>query len=44
MSTGQGQSELVAGDDAFSTPEFYLACFLRCIGYELIDLRPAGVR
>jgi len=25
---------------AFETRDFYLACFLRCTGYELIDLRP----
>jgi hypothetical protein len=24
----------------FETCDFYLACFLRCVGYELIDLRP----
>jgi hypothetical protein len=24
---------------AFETRDFYLACFLRCIGYELIDLQ-----
>ncbi len=29
---------------AFETREFYLACFLRCIGYELLDLRPEGRR
>jgi len=25
--------------EAFETSHFYLACFLRCTGYELIDLR-----
>jgi hypothetical protein len=24
--------------------DFYLACFLRCVGYELLDLRPDGRR
>ena len=29
---------------AFETTDFYLACFLRCSGYALLDLRPAGRR
>lgn len=29
---------------AFETRDFYLACFLRCIGYELLELRPEGRR
>ena len=29
---------------AFETRDFYLACFLRCAGYELLDLRPEGSR
>ena len=28
--------------EAFETRDFYLACFLRCTGYELIDLRAEG--
>ena len=28
----------------FETRDFYLACFLRCTGYELIDLRAEGRR
>ena len=24
---------------AFETRDFYLACFLRCTGYDLLDLR-----
>ena len=28
----------------FETRDFYLACFLRCAGYELVDLRPEGRR
>jgi Domain of unknown function (DUF5659) len=27
---------------AFETRDFYLACFLRCAGYELLDLRAEG--
>ena len=27
---------------AFETRDFYLACFLRCAGYELLDLRTEG--
>ena len=34
-----------AGDEAaFETRDFYLACFLRCTGYDLIDLRAEGRR
>ena len=34
-----------AGDaSAFETRDFYLACFLRCTGYDLIDLRTEGRR
>lgn len=29
---------------SFETRDFYLACFLRCTGYELVDLRPDGRR
>jgi hypothetical protein len=32
------------GRDAFETRDFYLACFLRCIGYQLLDLRAEGRR
>ncbi len=41
------QSELVSGSclsAEFETHDFYLACFLRCVGYELLDLRPEGRR
>ena len=34
---GNGGSHGLA---AFETRDFYLACFLRCSGYNLIDLRP----
>lgn len=29
---------------AFETRDFYLACFLRCLGYELRGLRSEGSR
>ena len=29
---------------AFETRDFYLACFLRCTGYELVNLRDEGRR
>ena len=29
---------------AFETHDFYLACFLRCMGYDLINLRADGRR
>ena len=29
---------------AFETRGFYLTCFLRCMGYDLIDLRAEGRR
>ncbi len=29
---------------AFETRDFYLACFLRCTGYELMELRAEGRR
>ena len=28
----------------FGTRDFYLACYLRCTGYELLNLRPEGQR
>ena len=31
-------------EETFETRDFYLACFLRCAGYELIELRPEGAR
>ena len=30
--------------EAFETRDFYLACFLRCSGYELLNLRDEGRR
>ena len=41
MSTGQTINGR-AGEVAFETRDFYLACFLRCTGYDLIDLRAEG--
>ena len=32
------------GEAAFEIRDFYLACFLRCTGYDLLDLRPEGPR
>lgn len=43
MSTGQ-VIKVAAGEIAFETRDFYLACFLRCTGYELLDLRAEGRR
>jgi hypothetical protein len=34
----------VTGEIAFETRDFYLACYLRCTGYELLDLRAEGSR
>ena len=45
MSTEQAiQEELKRADAAFETRDFYLACFLRCAGYELMNLRDEGRR
>ena len=41
MSTGQCKN-IVTGQPAFETRDFYLACFLRCTGYDLLDLRAEG--
>ena len=44
MSTGQAKIAGAPGGSAFETRDFYLACFLRCTGYELLDLRAEGRR
>ena len=44
MSTGQIDNRAAAVEVAFETRDFYLACFLRCTGYHLIDLRTDGPR
>lgn len=42
MSTGQWNSKTVADPTAFETRDVHLACFLRCTGYDLVDLRAEG--
>jgi len=42
VSTGQAKAR--AGEVVFETRDFYLACFLRCVGYNLLDLRADGMR
>lgn len=32
------------GNKGFETSDFYLACYLRCIGYTLDDVRRSGPR
>ena len=45
MTTGQETSRArPLNKEAFETRDFYLACFLRCTGYALLDLRPEGRR
>jgi hypothetical protein len=45
VSTAQTKTKAAtASGIAFETRDFYLACFLRCSGYELVDLRPEGPR
>lgn len=44
MSSGQANYNVMARGDGFETRDFYLACFLRCTGYELLDLRAEGRR
>ena len=48
MSTAHGTSNASSESPlvrrAFETRDFYLACFLRCTGYELLDLRDEGRR
>ena len=38
------RSQGATGQCAFETRDFYLACFLRCTGYELLNLRDEGRR
>ena len=44
MSIEQMNGLAAANKIIFETRDFYLACFLRCAGYELIDLRAEGRR
>jgi hypothetical protein len=37
-------TEAKPGASVFETRDFYLACFLRCAGYELVTLRDEGRR
>jgi hypothetical protein len=36
--------QVATREAGFETRDFYLACFLRCAGYELLDLRAEGRR
>ena len=44
MSTGQITRESEVTDAAYETRDFYLACYLRCTGYQLQSLRAEGSR
>jgi hypothetical protein len=44
VSPGQIKINVAGLEDGFETRDFYLACFLRCTGYELLDLRADGRR
>jgi Domain of unknown function (DUF5659) len=45
LSTGHSNvNAATAGGILFETRDFYRACFLRCTGYELLDLRADGRR
>ena len=44
MSIGQVKPRTATHEIAFETRDFYLACFLRCTGYDLLDLRAEGRR
>ena len=44
MSTGRINPHGLDLASGFETHDFYLACFLRCTGYDLVDLRTDGRR
>ena len=44
MSTGHTNKRGMVDEITFETRDFYLACFLRCTGYDLMDLRAEGRR
>lgn len=44
MLSGQVKERPETVGEGFETRDFYLACFLRCTGYELINLRAEGRR
>jgi hypothetical protein len=44
LSTAQSIDDAARRRSTFETRDFYLACFLRCSGYELVELRAEGRR
>ena len=44
MSTGQKNTDGGSGESAFERRDFYPAYFLRCRGYNLLNLRAEGRR
>jgi hypothetical protein len=44
VSTEHYGNDAAQREAAYETRDFYLACFLRCSGYELINLRAEGRR
>jgi hypothetical protein len=42
--TEQDNRTKAGGGSTFETRDFYLACFLRCTGYDLVGLRAEGRR
>jgi hypothetical protein len=44
VSIEQSKVSKTEGNARFETRDFYLACFLRCSGYELLDFRAEGQR
>jgi len=44
VNTEQNDSRLRVAHDEYGTRDFYLACFLRCKGYDLVELRAEGRR
>jgi Domain of unknown function (DUF5659) len=44
VSTGHINAKAAREESVFETRDFYLACFLRCSGYELRGLRAEGPR
>jgi hypothetical protein len=44
VSPGQSSRSGVSKEAPFETRDFYLACYLRCTGYDLLDLRTEGPR
>jgi hypothetical protein len=44
VSTAQMDKDEADDGEAFETRDFYLACFLRCTGCHLINLRAEGRR